>query len=267
VNFEDNVLSDTIEISCLLTGFNNERIEKSLRRGGKIFSLGDPNLAGKGSAAEGFCLKYPLAKPFIIPTNIFSDLPEEPVLTIAIDAVLLTRENVAKQVVFNFVETLLNTKQYLVVDMNNRILSQITEQFDPLKLRFPLHKGAKDYLERNRPTFLERYSESLGFLFSLMVAFIGGITTFARWNRRRKKDRIDTFYQGVMNIETRIRDLKTEADCQLTIQELKHLRQNAFEHLIDEKLTADESFRIFITFLNDTKKDITQRIQEIKGSA
>ncbi len=265
VNFENNVLSDTIDISCLLTGFNNPRIEMSLKRGGKIFSLGNPNLEGKGSAADGFCLKYPLAKPYIIPTNIFTNLPQEPILTIAIDAVLLTREDVDAEVVYKFVETILNNKQFLVVDLNNRLLSQITEQFDPLKLRFPLHKGAKQYLERDKPSFLERYAESLGFIFSIFLAFIGGVTAFARWNRRRKKNRIDTYYKGIMNIQIQINDFNTEKECRNAIQELKLLRQNAFEHLIAEKLSADESFRIFITFVNDTQKELEQRIQAIRG--
>ncbi len=266
VKFEENVLSDTVDICCLVTGFNNPRIEKSLARGGKILSLGDPSLAGIGSSADGFCLKYPLAKPYIIPKNIFSNLPDNPVLTIAIDAVLLTREDMDDDVVYDIVETILNHKQFLVMDLNNKLLSQITEQFDPLKLRFPLHKGAKHYLERNKPTFYERYAELFGVIFSIFLAFIGAIATVTRWNKHRKKNRIDTYYNGVMDIQIQVDDFKTEEDCQNAIQELKYLRQNAFEQLISEKLMADESFRIFITFMNDTRKEINQRLQDIQGN-
>ena len=263
VTFEENVLSDTVDICCLVTGFDNDRVQKSLRLGGKIFSLGDPDLAGEGSAADGFCLKYPLAKPIVIPKNIYQNLPENPVLTVAIDAMLLTREDVADDVVYNVVETILNRKQTMVMDMDNKLLSQITEQFDPLKLRFPLHNGAKHYLERNKPKFYERYAELFGVLFSILIAFFGGIATLNKWRKLRKKNRIDSYYKGVMDIQIQVDDLKTEQDCQNAIQELKYLRQNAFEQLISEKLLADESFRIFITFLNDTQNEINSRMQEI----
>ena len=262
--FEETVLSDTVDICCLVTGFDNNRVQKSLQQGGKIFSLGDPNLAGNGSAADGFCLKYPLAKTFIIPNKIYQNLPEQPALTVAIDAVLLTREDVADDVVYNVIEIILNRKQFMVMDLDNKLFSHITEQFDPLKLRFPLHKGAKHYLERNKPTFWERYAELFGVVFSIFIAFVGGIATVTKWRSLRKKNRIDTYYKGVMDIQIQIDDFKTEPDCQNAIQQLKYLRQNAFEQLISEKLLADESFRIFITFINDTRKEINSRMQEIR---
>lgn len=264
VTFEENVLSDTVDICCLVTGFDNDRVQKSLQLGGKIFSLGDPDLAGKGSAADGFCLKYPLAKPIVIPKNIYQNLPENPVLTVAIDAVLLTREDVADDVVYNVVETILNRKQFMVMDLENKLLSQITEQFDPLKLRFPLHNGAKHYLERDKPKFYERYAELFGVIFSIFLASIGGIATVRKWGKLRKKNRIDTYYKGVMDIQIQVDDFKTEQDCQNAIQKLKYLRQNAFEQLIAEKLMADESFRIFITFVNDTRKEIQLKMHDLQ---
>lgn len=264
VSFEENMLSDSIDICCLLTGFNNPRIEKSMKQGGRIFSLGDYSLAGKGSAADGFCLKYPLAKTYTIPRNIYVDLPEEPVLTVAIDAVLLTRKDMKDHVIYDFMHAILNNKQFLVIDLNNKLLSQLTEQFDPLSLRFPLHSGAKAYLERDKPSFFERYAELLGFIFSIFIAFVGGVTTLAKWNRHRKKNRIDTFYDQIIAIQDRINGCTTVNECIDSIDRLRKLRREAFTQLIKEKLSADDSFGIFMTFLNDTKTDLRNRIKELK---
>ncbi|MCI0495177.1 TAXI family TRAP transporter solute-binding subunit [candidate division KSB1 bacterium] len=265
VSFEDNMLCDSIDICCLLTGFNNTRIEKSISHGGKIFSLGEYSLAGKGSTADGFCLKYPMAKPYIIPKNIYSDLPEEPVLTVAIDAVLLTRKDIKHHVVYDFMHAILNNKQFLVIDLNNKLLSQLTEQFDPLSLRFPLHPGAKAYLERDQPSFFERYAELLGFIFSIFIAFVGGVTTLARWNRHRKKNRIDAFYNQIMEIQHQIKAYTSVDACYRSIEKLRQLRQDAFSQLIKEKLSADNSFGIFIAFLNDTQNDLRSRIDELRN--
>ncbi|MDZ7330372.1 MAG: TAXI family TRAP transporter solute-binding subunit [candidate division KSB1 bacterium] len=264
VNFDENVLSDSVDLCCMVTGFDNPRVQKSMERGGKIFSLGDPDLAGKGSEADGFCLKYPLAKPLIIPKNIYSNLPEHPILTVAIDAVLLTRKDMDPEVVHEVIETILNRKQHLVMDLDNKLLSQISEQFDPLKLRFPLHPGARHYLERDKPSFYERYAELIGVIFSIFLALVSGIVALSRWSQRRKKNRIDDYYKQVLDIQVQIDDFDDEHACRLAIARLKDLREKAFQHLIAEKLMADDSFRIFITLVNDTRSEIHQRLSEIR---
>ena len=262
--FEDNKLSDSIDVRCLVTGFNNYRIEELLSNHGKLFNLGDYQLANKGSAVDGFCLKYPLASPYIIPKNTYGNLPQKPILTAAIDAVLLTRKDMKDEVVYNLVKAILENKQLIAVDLDTKLLSQITERFDPLKLRFPLHPGAKQYLERNKPSFLERYSELLGFVFSILIAFLGGVKAFARWNKKRKKNRIDVYYKAMMNIQKQIENYRTKHECKTAIEKLKNLREKAFEELIAEKLSADESFRIFITYLKDTQSEIQNRMDELE---
>ncbi len=264
LDFDEIMLSDSVDVCCLVTGFNNVRVKRSLQQGGRIFSLGDIRNAGRGSVAEGFCLKYPLAKPYIIPKNIFYDYPTDPVLTIAIDAVLLTRVDVENQVVYNVIKTILENKQLLAIDYDNKMLSGLTEKFDPLRLRFPLHPGAKHYLDRNRPSFLERYAELMGFIFSIILAFIGAITTVARWNRQRKKNRIDEYYQKIMSIQKTIENYRSIASCEQALDYLRKLREQAFRQLINEKLSADESFRIFITFVNDTQSEIRHRVEKLK---
>lgn len=264
VSFEDDAFSDSIDVRCLVTGFNNPRIEKLLANNGKLFNLGDYHLANQGSSVDGFCLKYPLAKPYIIPKNTYGNMPQEPILTAAIDAVLLTRKDIKDEVVYNIVKAILENKQLITVDLNNKLLSQLTERFDPLKLRFPLHPGAKKYLERDKPSFLERYAESLGFIFSIIIALVGGVSTIMRWNRRRKKNRIDDYYHGVMNIQKQIENFQTVSECETASVKLKKLREKAFDELIAEKLRADESFRIFITLMHDIQSEIQKKIDGLK---
>ncbi|MBN1350903.1 TAXI family TRAP transporter solute-binding subunit [candidate division KSB1 bacterium] len=264
LDYTENCLFDSIDIHCMVTGFSNPRISNLLSHGGKLYSLGEHQLANRGSAIDGFCMKYPLAKPYIIPKNIYGNTPPEPVLTAAIDAVLLTRDDIEDMVVMRVLKAILDNKQVIAVDLKNKLLSQITENFDPLHLRFPLHPGARRYLERDKPSFLERYAEMYGFILSFLLAAFGGITTFARWNSRRKKNRIDVYYKKIMVIQKQLDDMKTIEACKSAISKLRRLRENAFEQLITEKLRADESFRIFITYLNDIQTEIRMKIYELK---
>lgn len=263
--YEQNVLSDSIDVACSVTGFNNARIQKMVKENGRIFSLDDYGMAEEGSSVDGFCLKYPVARPYIIPKNVFGANQKSPILTVAVDAVMLTRDDVDDKVVYELVEKILMNKQLMVFDLNNKLLSHLSECFDPLNLRFPLHTGARHYLDRNQPSFYERYAELFGVIFSILIALITGATTFAKWKKTRNKNRIDHYYEKVLEMQHHIDYFSSMDDCIAAIDELKHMREKAFRLLIDEKLQADESFRIFITFINDVRDEINNRKEELRN--
>ena len=77
-----------------------------------------------------------------------------------------------------------------------------------------------------------------------------------------KKNRIDRYYSDILNIE---KDLDEENDPKMLVKHLEKIRllkRNAFKLLIEEKLTADESFRIFITLANETAEQIEKMLPE-----
>ncbi|KAA3619659.1 MAG: hypothetical protein DWQ05_02745 [Calditrichaeota bacterium] len=262
-SFEKNILSDSIDVVCLLTGFNNNRIKNLLKNGGVIFSFGDPELAGSGSAMDGFCLNYPLARPYVLPRHTYEKLPPKPVLTVAVDAVLLTHSGIDDDVVYKIIKTIIEYKQHMASSHDNELISQFSEQFLASNLRFPLHPGAKQYLERNKPTFIERWAETITLIFSVLIALIGAGSTLFTWRRQRRKNRIDKYYERVLRTEKQIPHFDTHQKCTIAIDDLKSLREEAFRQLIKEKLMANESFRIFIQLLNDTIDEIRRRQSEL----
>ena len=58
--------------------------------------------------------------------------------------------------------------------------AQIQEDFDRDRLMWPLSEGARKYLRRREPGFLERYAEVMAFLMSL------GAATWAVWGGDRE---------------------------------------------------------------------------------
>jgi TRAP-type uncharacterized transport system substrate-binding protein len=84
-----------------------------MRQNGKLFSLGDINLINIASSVDGFCLNYPRARPFIIPKNSYNKKPDKPIVTIAIDAVLLTRANMNERHIYEMLEAIFNNVQSL----------------------------------------------------------------------------------------------------------------------------------------------------------
>ena len=74
--------------------------------------------------------------------------------------------------------------------------------------------------------------------------------------RMRRKNRIDTFYSDVIAIRNLISESSTADDRREYTDKIRALQTVAFELLVNEKLAADESFRIFITLSNDVLRQL-----------
>lgn len=263
-HYEENTLSDSIPISISVTGFNNSRITDMLqKKGGEIWSLDALENAGRGSLVDGFCLQYPYARPFIIPKYSYYDLPQEAKLTLALDNVLLASKEIDSEIVYDLVSTVLDNRELLI---NRDVLFRfISEELKEQSLQFPLHEGTKNYLNRDKPSFYERYAELLALLITVLTLFLGALSTLWRWNRRRQKERIDAYYLEVIELENRAKPMKHVSDLENCLEELDQIRQKAFQHLVKESLVADDSFRIFITLIQDVTAIIEKKIGELES--
>jgi TRAP-type uncharacterized transport system substrate-binding protein len=221
----------------------------------KLYSFDAVDKYGKGSVAEAICLKYPQMKPFVIPENTYRSLTPKPILTISVNAILITSKRVPTDVIYDLSEMLF-TNQQEISSISPLIYAHLTEKFDPSKLNFPLHSGARQYLEKDKPSFFERYAEVIGIIFTIIVTLISGLASLARWRGQAKKDRIDVFYEKIIAIKKEIPQLKSFQEVKTKIVELQKEQDLAFEMLIDEKLLANESFRIYM----ELNKEIIQML-------
>lgn len=260
-DWSKNTISDSVDVACILTAFNYNDITEMLnRKGGKLFSVGDPAKADKGSAVDGFCWNYYPARPFIIPIGTYGSEPSEPVLTVAIDAVINIDKDVENETVYKLVETMLQHKQKMVSE--NIIFSGITTEFNPDNLGFPLHEGTRQYLNKDKPTFLEKWSESMALGFSIIIALAGGISSFIKWKNMRKKDRIDKYYKRLLDIQDEIETITDKGEISEYISKIQQIRKDAFAELIKEKLLANESFLIFTELLDNTLQILRLKLAE-----
>ena len=194
----------------------------------------------------------PQMKPMVIPSQTY-DLPgnEGPILTVAVDSLLVTRKDLPENLIYQVAKTFIEQKPRFTA-LSPQLFGGINESFDPLDLSFPLHSGVRRYLQRDEPGLLERYAETINMLVYLAFLLLTGVVAFARWRAHRKKDRIDTFYIRVLAIHERAEG----EDSRLLLQELRDIEREAFESLVAEKLAANESFRIFTDLMARTRSDI-----------
>jgi TRAP-type uncharacterized transport system substrate-binding protein len=214
----------------------------------RLYSVASPADLGRGSRVDTAILLNPYLRPFIIPVGTYGDATSEPVLTVAVDKMIVARSDLEAADVYNFISELLRLRPALAAT-RPALFKDLTGDFDAGRSTFVLHPGAQAYVERSEPTFLERYSGVAEVAVTVFIGLVSAIFGALRIYDRKRKNRIDRFYSEVLEI--RNTPPGTDQDRQTGILRIRELQNEAFEQLVNEKLAADESFRIFITLSND----------------
>ena len=229
-----------------------------MNKNNRLFSLGNAEKANSGSAVDGICEKLWTAKPLIIPKNSYYAKPQKPILTVSVFTSLLCKKNMDDELIRKITELIVKNKSTLI--RQNPVINQISEGNLRETLYFPLHQGVYLFLDRNNPSFLERYAEVIALILSVVILLSGIISSYRKWNNQRKKDRIDVYYEQVLAINRKLSQNQDTETLKKEIEALYEIRERAFENLIKEKLIADESFKIFTELSSETMQRIEQRL-------
>lgn len=261
--FIENIIGENIDISCSVTSYNNPRIISMMRNPKlDIFSLGNPNnIAIGGSSVNGINLRNNTLFPFIIPKDTYVNTPKEPILTISTYGVLICRADLDEDMVYEIMETIIHNKALIINE--NPIFNIIHEEFNHSNLRFPLHDGVNMYLDRSKPSFLVKYAEVIALIITLLVILSGSIRSLNNWSKLKKKNRIDVYYQKIIDLDIEIKNSYSIDKLQELVAKIFKIRDEAFQNLIDEKLIADESFNIFLRIQEDSLKRIYRKQEEL----
>jgi hypothetical protein len=245
--------SGCAEVIVVYTAVQPE-VPEAIRECGdyRLFSLGEPAEIGTGKALDSVTLLNPALKPFVIPAETYDEMTPGPVVTLAVDNLLVARAELEDTVVFDLLGEVLRMKPALAATKPG-LFHQLTDNFDTSGLSFVMHPGALAYLQRDEPDFYERYSGIAEVVVTLLIGLISGFYGIWRLYSIRRKNRIDAFCREA--IELRDRHLAGDCDEKSLLDAIKGLQDRAYGMMIDEQLAADESFRIFITLTNDIIAD------------
>ena len=221
----------------------------------RLFSLGSPETIGIGSAVDAAVLLNPHFRAFVIPAGTYGETTAEAIVTIAVDKILVTRSDLDSSVVYDLINDILRLRPALAAKRPG-LFQRLSEDFDASRSRFILHAGTQAYLQRSAPTIYERYSGIADVLVTLLIALFSASFAGVRIFRMRRKNRIDRFYADTIALRNAARDSTGLNERKRVIAEVRQLQDEAFDLLVDEKLSADESFRIFITLSNDVLRQL-----------
>ena len=229
----------------------------------KLFSFDQISDFNYGSSVEGISLRHPSLEPFTIPKNLYWNFSRKQIVTLSLNHVMLVRSGIGAVAVTDFIKTMLGNRQIFIA-IDPLLHRGMREDFDRFRLRFPLHEGARAYLDRDEPGFVERYAELGGVVFSIVIALGSGIISLTKWQVQRKKDKIDEFYKDLMEVKNVTPYIKTMNEGLEKIQFVKKAQNKAFTMLIEEELVANESFRIYMELSKETINELRIRMRIIK---
>lgn len=224
----------------------------------RLLSFGSPADIGSGSIVDAAALLNPPLRPFVIPATTYDEANTDPVVTVAVDKILVVRSDISASLVYDLIGEIVRARPALAAARPG-VFNELSDNFDVSKSTFVLHAGTQDFLQRAEPTFYERYSGVAEVFVTVLIALISALLAAFRILKIRHKNRIDEFYSAAIEIRNSISQSSTIDEMTLAAEKLRELQDFAFEQLVDEKLAPDESFRIFITLSNDILEQIAHK--------
>lgn len=233
-----------------------DEIPDRIRSRIRIMSMGSPEEVGAGTLIDSVTLLNPQMESFVIPVGTYGEIPQVPVLTTAVDVLLVARRDLESAVVYDLIREVLRHRPALAAQRPG-LFGHVSDHLDTSNSTFVLHPGAVAYERRDEPSVYERYSGVAEVAATLFVGLVSAGFAGTRMYQYKRKNRIDVFYAKVLDIRESIDDERDENECEQAIVRLKELQATAFRQLIDEKLAADESFRIFLTMSNEVIQELS----------
>jgi TRAP-type uncharacterized transport system substrate-binding protein len=232
-----------------------------------LSSLGTPQDIGSGGVIDAAVLLNPSFRSFVIPEGTYGPATPGPVVTVAVDKMLVARSDLDETIIYDLVNDVLRLRPALA-GKRPGIFHQLTEDFDTSRSTFIVHPGTQAYLQRSEPSVYERYSGVAEVVVTVLIALVSTLIAVLGIIRARRKNRIDRFYLETIKIRNTCKASTNPVEIQQAISKIEQLQDEAFDLLVHEKLSADESFRIFVTLTNDVLGQLkTNRSENLKTGA
>jgi hypothetical protein len=174
----------------------------------------------------------PYLRPVSIPSIPTLETGDE-IRTIYSEVIMIGSAKLGESAVMELARTIYESKVHLL--NHDRMFSTMDEQYNTLDLLFPIHTGANLYLNRHSPTFLERYSDALAFLFTMLAFIYGGIQTVRNSILKRNKEQVDRYLMEFLAIKEGL-----EIDDATRVKKYDELLHKLAQKMTDEKLQTSE---------------------------
>ncbi len=257
-------LRHEIDAVCILGSIESKAVERMLKApGAQLLSLDNPEHIAP--VMDGIRTKYPFVVSHVIPKHLFGSKPVSPTGVIGVHALLVARADLSESAAREITRAVFENK--LELGGKVRRLRELSEEFDPNKLRFPLHPGAAQYYRRDEPPAILEWADTISLFITIVLIGWSGVLAVAAQRRRKRKGILDELYTGFSSVvhtydeehETPP-DQMNDAELQAIREQYQNLRRRSFEALMSGTIEANNAFVVFNDYLRYELQEI-ERIQ------
>ncbi|MCH9695314.1 MAG: hypothetical protein K0U72_12460 [Gammaproteobacteria bacterium] len=220
----------------------------------RLFNFASPNDIDGGSVADAVALRHHHLRPFLLPKGVYPGIAETAVVTLSTRTVLIAHEGFDEQLAFDIASALFTNAQEISKSYP-LVTGELQEDLDATELMLPLHPGTRRFRDRDRPGFVERNVDVIALYLTIGLAAFSGVFALYRNRLQVRKDRIDVFYQRLIDIRE---TMKTAADSgsQIQKQQVLNVQREVLDLLIEERIAADASLVAFVILSNQMLDEI-----------
>jgi hypothetical protein len=229
------------------------------------FSLVDPSArnhqAGE-SIIDAIALKHPNLRPFTLPANVYPALGDESIRTLAITTLLAAGKLVEEDIVYRITQRLIeNPRPILSVYPLASAISMKDLDLDSFAL--PLHDGARRYMNRDRPGFLERHIDLIALITTLVLAAASASIGWTHRRRRARKERIDRYLTALLDVRAKI----VAGGAGAGIDRLDRIEKEVLELVVSEKIEIDSGLVAFLQLSASVRAQQTYALDTRRAAA
>ncbi|MFO0735623.1 MAG: TAXI family TRAP transporter solute-binding subunit [Labilithrix sp.] len=258
----EKLAAGELDAVFVVAGLRAPVVERMLARPeNQLLSLGPPDKVG--GPIDGIHVDAPYLLQSVIPERTYGEKPAEPVGTVGVRALLVTREDIDEEVVFEITEALFQNKLHLA--QKEKLLAQLTEKFDPADAPYPVHPGADRYLRRNEPSLVEKNVDLISLFLALGGIGWSGVTAIHAWRKNSQKGRIELYFANLAELTKRAREATTIPELEELLHALNETEGKALSELASERLEANDAFRVLQEGLRTIEEDLLRQRNEIRA--
>ncbi len=224
--------------------------------GYRLFSFATDGDIEGGTVADGIALRHHHVRPFLLPKGVYSNLTDDAVLTLAIRTVLVANESFDAELAYDIASALFVNAQEISLDYP-LVTRELNENVHVADLMLPIQEGARRFLERDRPGFIERNVEVIALYFTVFITLVSSAIAFYRYRQQVRKDRVDTFFGKLLDVRTKM--TAVNADYRACREEVLDVQRQVLDLLINEQISADASLIAFISQSNQILDELSRQ--------
>ncbi len=227
--------------------------------GYRLFSFAADGDVHGGTVADGIALRHHHVRPFLLPKGVYSNLTDDAVLTLAIRTVLVANEHFDAQLAYDIASALFVNAQEISLDYP-LVTRELNENVHVADLMLPIQDGARRFLERDRPGFIERNAEVIALYFTVFITLFSSAIAVYRYRLRVRKDRVDTFFDKLLDVRRNM--TAVDADYPACREEVLDVQRQVLNLLINEQIAADASLIAFVSQSNQMLDELDRKSRE-----